>query len=299
MNPDIDNCATVVGGGLAGCEAACQLAKRGLRVTVHEMRYTGRDEPAPVTTPAHRTGLLAELVCSNSLKSVETANAHGLLKAELELLDSAIVKAARQCAVPAGKALAVDRTDFARLMTEQVRSLPGVTIAQREVAAIPAAPAVIASGPLTSDRLAADLARAFGAANLFFYDAIAPIVATDSLDQAKMFRASRNSDDGEYLNCPLTKQQYQAFAAALARAERHRPHGFEAGHYYEGCLPVEVLAERNSDSLRFGMMRPVGLFDPHEGRRPYAVVQLRRENAAGTMYNLVGFQTQLAWHEQR
>lgn len=290
---------TVVGGGLAGCEAAYQLAKRGLRVTVFEMRYTGRDERPPVTTPAHQSGLLAELVCSNSLKSVETANAHGLLKAELELLDSLVVRTAKLSAVPAGKALAVDRTGFARLMTEQIGSLPGVTIKQEEVAAIPAAPAIIASGPLTSDRLAAELARAFGAANLFFYDAIAPIVAAESLDTGRMFRGSRNSDDGEYWNCPLTKQQYQDFAVALVRAERHRPHGFEAGHYYEGCLPVEALAERNINSLRFGMMRPIGLFNPHEGRRPYAVVQLRQENAAGTMYNLVGFQTQLAQYEQR
>jgi len=299
LNLKLDNSVTIIGGGLAGCEAAYQLAKRGVRVTLYEMRYTGRDEPAPVTTPAHRTGLLAELVCSNSLKSVEPANAHGLLKAELKLLDSLIVKTAKLCAVPAGKALAVDRAGFARLVTERIAALPGVTIRQEEATAIPDGPCIVASGPLTSDALASGIAAFAGADNLFFYDAIAPIVSADSLDQAKMFRGSRYSDDGQYWNCPLTKQQYRDFVAALAGAERHRPHGFEAGHYFEGCMPVEALAERGPDALRFGMMKPVGLFNPHEGRRPYAVLQLRQENAAGTMYNLVGFQTQLAQGEQR
>jgi len=289
----------VIGGGLAGCEAAWQLAKRGVRVTLYEMRFTGKDELPPATTPAHQTGLLAELVCSNSLKSLETANAHGLLKAELALLDSLVVGTAKRCAVPAGKALAVDRGAFARAMTDRIAAQPAIAIEPSEVCDIPAGPTAIASGPLTSGALAAALSRLFGRDNLFFYDAIAPIVAADSLDLGPLFRGNRNSDDGDYLNAPLTKDQYRAFVAELAAARRHRPHGFEEGRWFEGCLPAEVMAERSKDSLRFGPMKPVGLFDPREGRRPYAVLQLRRENAAGTMYNLVGFQTQLARDEQR
>jgi methylenetetrahydrofolate--tRNA-(uracil-5-)-methyltransferase len=299
LNLKSDNGVTIIGGGLAGCEAAYQLSKRGVRVTLYEMRYTGKDELPSRTTPAHQTGLLAELVCSNSLKSVETANAHGLLKAELETLDSLIVGTAKQCAVPAGKALAVDRTGFARLMTGKIRALPGVTLRDEEVTGIPDGPAVIASGPLTSDALAGSIRSFAGRDSLFFYDAIAPIVAADTLDYSRMFKGSRNADDGDYWNCPLTKDQYRSFAGELAAARRHRPRDFEAGHFYEGCLPVEVMAERSIDSLRFGMMKPVGLFNPHEGRRPYAVLQLRQENAAGTMFNLVGFQTQLAHDEQR
>jgi methylenetetrahydrofolate--tRNA-(uracil-5-)-methyltransferase len=263
------------------------------------MRYTGKEELPPKTTPAHQTGLLAELVCSNSLKSVETANAHGLLKAELERLDSLVVKAAKLSAVPAGKALAVDRTGFARLMTERICALPGVTLSGEEMTGIPEGPAIIASGPLTSDALAGSIRSFVGRDSLFFYDAIAPIVAADSLDYSRMFKASRNADDGDYWNCPLTSDQYRSFVTELAAAQRHRPHDFEAGRWYEGCLPVEVMAERSPDSLRFGMMKPIGLFNPHEGRRPYAVLQLRQENAAGTMFNLVGFQTQLTQEEQR
>lgn len=300
MSPILSNkSAIIIGGGLAGCEAAWQLIKRGVRVTLYEMRYTGKDEIAPRTTPAHQTGLLAELVCSNSLKSVETANAHGLLKAELERLDSLVVKAAKLCAVPAGKALAVDRTGFARLMTEQIVALPGVTIRSEEMTGIPEGPSIIASGPLTSDALADSIRSFAGRDSLFFYDAIAPIVAADSLDYTKMFKGSRYSDDGDYWNCPLTKDQYRSFVEELVTARRHQPHDFEAGRWYEGCLPVEVMAERSRDSLRYGMMKPIGLFNPHEGRRPYAVLQLRQENAAGTMFNLVGFQTQLAQGEQR
>ncbi|MDI6740506.1 MAG: methylenetetrahydrofolate--tRNA-(uracil(54)-C(5))-methyltransferase (FADH(2)-oxidizing) TrmFO [Candidatus Edwardsbacteria bacterium] len=300
MSPILSNkSAIVIGGGLAGCEAAYQLAKRGVRVTLYEMRYTGRDKLPPKTTPAHQSGLLAELVCSNSLKSTELSNAHGLLKAELELLNSLIVKTAKLSAVPAGKALAVDRIRFAQLVTERIAQHEAVTIRPEEAKEIPETPAVIASGPLTSETLADRIARFAGKDNLFFYDAIAPIVSADSLDYGKMFKGSRYSDDGQYWNCPLTKDRYRSFVSELAAAQRHRPHDFEAGHFYEGCLPVEVMAERSRDSLRFGMMKPIGLFNPHEGRRPYAALQLRQENASGTMFNLVGFQTQLARNEQK
>lgn len=291
---------TVIGGGLAGCEAAWQIARRGWPVVICEMRYTGQDAPPPLGTPAHRTGLLAELVCSNSLKSVEETNAHGLLKAELDLLDSLILRCAREAAVPAGKALAVDRMEFARRVTEQISTLPNVRLEAREATVLPDGPVVVASGPLTSGPLAGCLSKLAGEENLFFYDAIAPVVAAESLDYSRMFKASRYSDDdGQYWNCPFDKEQYLDFVKQLVGAERHLPHDFERGRFYEGCLPVEVMAERNPNSLRFGMMKPVGLVDPHRGRRPYAVVQLRQENSAGTMYNLVGFQTQLAQPEQR
>jgi methylenetetrahydrofolate--tRNA-(uracil-5-)-methyltransferase len=285
---------TIIGGGLAGCEAAWQIARRGWPVTLCEMRCGGHQ-----STPAHRTDLLAEMVCSNSLKSVESSNAHGLLKAEMELLDSLIMRCARETAVPAGKALAVDRLEFSRLVTGQILSRPEIRVQPGEVKTLPDGPAVVSSGPLTSPDLAAHLAGMTGAENLFFYDAIAPVVSADSLDYGQMFRADRYSQQpGQYWNCPLEKEQYLEFVRQLTGAERHLPHDFEAGHFYEGCLPVEVMAQRNVNSLRFGMMKPVGLIDPRRGRRPYAVLQLRQENSAGTMYNLVGFQTQLTRAEQ-
>ncbi len=291
---------TIIGGGLAGCEAAYQAAKRGLAVDLYEMRYTGNDQSSELHTPAHETGLLAELVCSNSLKSVEKTNAHGLLKTELEMMDSLILRCATETAVPAGKALAVDRMGFARLVTARIASDKHITIIGRELTELPEGPLIVASGPLTSEKLSQALAQFAGGENLFFYDAIAPVISAESLDHKKMFRASRYSDEpGQYWNCPLSKAQYLEFVEQLVKAERHLPHDFEKGHFYEGCLPVEVMAERNVNSLRFGMMKPVGLFDPSENRRPYAVLQLRQENKEGNMLNLVGFQTQLTQSEQR
>jgi methylenetetrahydrofolate--tRNA-(uracil-5-)-methyltransferase len=292
--------AIVVGGGLAGCEAAWQLARGGVPVDLYEMRFTGREDLPGMTTPAHRTGLLGELVCSNSLKSMEASNAHGLLKAELGALGSLVVSVAGNCAVPAGKALAVDRLLFARTITESITGHPNIRVVPEERAGIPEAPAVVASGPLTSDGLSDALAGLFGAAHLFFYDAIAPIVSAGSLDSSGLFPASRYSgEEGDYLNAPLDREQYYSFIDSLLSARRHQPHGFEEGRYFEGCLPAEVLAERGRDTLRFGLMKPVGLVDPLTGKRPYAVAQLRREDRAGSMYNLVGFQTQLAQPEQQ
>ena len=291
---------SIIGGGLAGCEAAYQAAKRGLSVNLYEMRYTGDAKTPELRTPAHNTGLLSELVCSNSLKSVEKTNAHGLLKAELEMMDSLILRCAKETAVPAGKALAVDRMEFAGLVTAKIAADKNIKIIGREMTELPEGPVIVASGPLTSEKLSNKLAQFAGGDNLFFYDAIAPVVSAESLDRNKMFLASRYSDEpGQYWNCPLSKVQYLEFVEQLVKAERHLPHDFEKGHFYEGCLPVEVMAERNVNSLRFGMMKPVGLFDPTENRRPYAVLQLRQENKEGTMFNLVGFQTQLTQDEQR
>lgn len=300
MNRAAGSSVRVIGGGLAGCEAAWQLAGRGFAVELREMRFTGREGTPGSATPAHRTGLLAELVCSNSLKSDEPSNAHGLLKAELRKLGSLVVSAAERCAVPAGKALAVDRLLFAREMTERISSHPRIRVVPEECVEIPAAPAVIATGPLTSERFSGSLSGLFGAGHLFFFDAIAPIVSAESLDHARLFRASRYSGgEGDYLNAPLDREQYSRLTEGLISAKRHPPHGFEEGRYFEGCLPVEVVASRGRDALRFGLMKPVGLADPSTGRRPYAVVQLRLEDRAGSMYNLVGFQTQLAQDEQR
>ena len=267
---------------------------------MYEMRFTGKAEKPALTTPAHQTGLLGELVCSNSLKSVEPGNAHGLLKAELALLDSLLLKCAKKVSVPAGKALAVDREQFALAVTREIQNNPGIKVLSEEQCAIPEGPAIIASGPLTSDRLSLALSGMLGEQGMFFFDAIAPIIEAGSLDYSRMFKASRYSnEEGQYWNAPLNKDQYLSFVDELVKAQRHQPHDFEAGHYYEGCLPVEAMAERNVNSLRFGMMKPVGLFNPHEGRRPYAVLQLRQENLEGTMFNLVGFQTQLKISEQQ
>ena len=284
----------MIGGGLAGCEAAWALAERGVAVRFCEMR--------PVrTTPAHHTDALAELVCSNSFKSLEPTNAHGLLKAEMRRLGSLVLQAADVARVPGGAALAVDRVVFSRAVHERVTSHPLVTLVREEVTELPS-PAVVATGPLTSDRLSDALARRVGREALAFYDAIAPIVATDSLDHDALFRASRygKGDGDDYLNAPMDAAQYTAFVAALVAADQYEPpHEFDRIPFFEGCLPVEEMARRGPETLRFGPMKPVGLRDPRTGREAHAVVQLRREDRAGQMWNLVGFQTRLRTAAQR
>lgn len=284
----------VVGGGLAGCEAAWAAAQRGAEVTLFEMR------PAKMT-PAHRTGLLAELVCSNSLKSTSLSNAHGLLKAEMRRLGSLILACAEATAVPAGDALAVDVWRFAELVTRYVEAHPRISVVREEAVSLPDAPAaVIATGPLTSDALSAELARLAGDEHLYFYDAIAPTVDAETIDRTRVFAGSRyRKGDAAYLNCPMTEQEYHAFREELLAAERVDPKDFEPGHLFEGCLPIEELAERGPMSMAFGPMRPVGLVDPRTGRRPFAVVQLRQENAEATAYGMVGFQTRLKYPEQK
>jgi methylenetetrahydrofolate--tRNA-(uracil-5-)-methyltransferase len=288
----------VVGGGLAGCEAAWQAAQCGVHVTLYEMR--------PVrTTPAHSSDRLAELVCSNSFGARATDRALGLLKEELRHLGSLIVATAEATAVPAGGALAVDREEFAAATTAAVTSHPNIELRREEVAAVPSGPTIVASGPLTSDALAGALAELTGAEHLHFFDAMAPIVAVESVNMAVAFRASRygrgEQDDGDYLNCPLTEAEYERFRDALLSAETRPGHAFERDdrRFFEACLPIEVLAARGRDALVFGPLRPVGLIDPRTGRRPFAVVQLRQDNQAATLYNLVGFQTNLRWPEQQ
>jgi methylenetetrahydrofolate--tRNA-(uracil-5-)-methyltransferase len=286
--------ATVVGGGLAGCEAAWALAGRGVAVTLIEMRPTRR-------TPAHQTDRLAELVCSNSFKSVETTNAHGLLKAEMRRLGSIVLPAADAARVPGGAALAVDRTAFAEAVHARIVGHPGITVAREEVTAV-TSPAVVATGPLTSDALAQAIAARLGVGALAFYDAIAPIVSAESLDHERLFRASRygKGDGDDYLNAPLTEPEYDSFLGGLTAADPYRPHhAFDEVPYFEGCLPVEEMARRGRDVLRFGPMKPVGLRDPRTGRTPFAVVQLRQEDRAGQMWNLVGFQTRLRIPDQQ
>jgi methylenetetrahydrofolate--tRNA-(uracil-5-)-methyltransferase len=283
-----------VGGGLAGSEAAWALAERGIDVTLHEMR--------PVqATPAHQTDRLAELVCSNSFKSVEVTNAHGLLKAEMRRLGSVILQAADAARVPGGAALAVDRVAFSSAVHDRLTAHPRITLVRGEITELPS-PAVIATGPLTSAPLSAAIAQRLGAGTLAFFDAIAPIVADDSLDHDALFRASRygKGDGDDYLNAPLDEAAYEAFVTALPAADCYEPsHEFDRTPYFEGCLPVEEMARRGRDVLRFGPMKPVGLTDPRSGRMPYAVVQLRREDRAGQMWNLVGFQTRLRTGEQQ
>jgi methylenetetrahydrofolate--tRNA-(uracil-5-)-methyltransferase len=279
----------VIGGGLAGCEAAWALAEHGVKVTLHEMR--------PVkTTPAHQTERLAELVCSNTFKSVEPTHAHGLLKAEMRLLGSIVLAAADEARIPGGSALAVDRVVFASRVQERVQSHPNITLVREEVTALPS-PGIIATGPLTSDALAEAIANRLTAQSLAFFDAIAPIVAADSIDYTRAFKASRYGKGGgdDYWNAPFTKEEYEAFVAALLAGEQYVPgaHEFDRVPYFEGCLPVEEMAQRGPETLRFGPMKPVGLTDPQSRREPYAVVQLRQEDRAGQMWNLVGFQTRL------
>lgn len=287
---------TVIGGGLAGCEAAWAAANEGVEVTLVEMK-------PHCFTPAHHSPLLAELVCSNSLKASRLESAAGLLKEEMARLGSLCVLTARACAVPAGGALAVDRDEFSKQVTEKIRNHPLITVVEKEVVALPQdGVTVVATGPLTSDALAKDIAARFGDA-LSFYDAAAPIVTAESVDPALSFRASRygreESGQGDYINCPMNKEEYETFHEALTTAELALLHGFDVPPVYEGCMPIEILARRGADSIRFGPMKPVGLRDPRTGHRPWAVLQLRAENAAGTLYNLVGCQTNLKFHEQK
>lgn len=283
---------SVVGGGLAGCEAAWALAEAGASVTLFEMRPR-------VSTPAHETDRLAEIVCSNSFKSTDTANAHGLLKAELRVLGSLLLEIAELTQVPAGSALAVDRTLFSREATARVSAHPNIAVRREEVTELPS-PAVIATGPLTSDRLAETIRRRLGFDSLAFFDSIAPIVSGESLDLSVLYPLSRyGKGSGEdYLNAPFTETEYRAFVDALIDADSYTGHDFDETPFFEGCLPVEELARRGPNTLRFGPMKPVGLENPRTGREPVAVVQLRRENKTGSMWNLVGFQTKLRLADQ-
>ena len=314
---------TIVGGGLAGCEAAWQAASRGMPVTLHEMR-PGRP------TAVHKTDRLAELVCSNSFRGDKLDNAVGLLKEEMRRLGSVVMRSAEASRVPAGAALAVDRERFADLMTSAIGGHPLITLVRGEVTALPESserdPAIVATGPLTSAPLSEEIARLVGAEHLYFYDAISPIVLAETIDMSKVFRQSRwdrslrgrrpelqlglapdlkvgptcSADDGagDYLNCPLTREEYERFYDALAHAESATVHDFDKERFFEGCLPIEVMAHRGVDTLRFGPMKPVGLVDPRTGREPYAAVQLRQDNLAGDHYSLVGFQTQVKWGDQ-
>jgi len=306
----------IIGGGLAGCEAAWQSASRGVPVTLHEMR--------PVrATAVHKTDQLAELVCSNSLRGDKLDNAVGLLKEEMRRLGSLVMRAADAHRVPAGVALAVDRERFSRAVTEAIHAHPLITVTREEISRIPDDPAmyplIVATGPLTSPTLSADIARIVGAEHLYFYDAISPIVLAETIDMSKVFRASRWGRDslrvssgdgdtkhvmspdpveGDYLNCPFTKDEYDRFYDAVVAAESATVHDFDKEKFFEGCLPIEVMAHRGRDTLRFGPMKPVGLVDPRTGRVPYAAVQLRQDTLAGDHFSLVGFQTQLKWGEQ-
>jgi methylenetetrahydrofolate--tRNA-(uracil-5-)-methyltransferase len=284
--------ATVVGGGLAGCEAAWALAERGVDVTLWEMR------PAR-GTPAHRTDRLAEIVCSNTFKSLELVNAHGLLKAELRRLGSLLMRVADTARIPGGAALTVDRDLFSREVTARIDSHPRITVVRGEVREIPS-PGIVATGPLTSDALADAVTARLGVDRLAFYDAIAPIVSADSVDENPLYRLSRygKGDGDDFLNVPLEREAYESFIDLLLSADQHTAHGFDTVPYFEGCLPIEEMATRGRDTLRFGPLKPVGLPDPRTGREPYAVVQLRREDRAAQMWNLVGFQTRLRIPEQ-
>lgn len=304
----MSNRIVVVGGGISGSEAAWQAAQGGLQVELYEMR-------PELDTGAHRTGDLAELVCSNSLGSNIIDRASGLLKQELRMLDSMLISCADQTTLPAGGALAVDREMFAQLVTQQLLAHPNIQVIRQEVTEIPDSVAIIASGPLTSQRLSEAIIAHSGHGNLYFFDAIAPIVKHDSVNMEIAFRASRygrgRDEEGDYINCPMNESEYKDFVRALTGAERIELREFDRLHengsgviagaykYFEGCLPVEVLATRDQKALAFGPLRPVGLKDPRTGERPFAIVQLRQDNLAGTMYNLVGFQTNLKFSEQR
>ena len=284
---------TVLGAGLAGSEAAWQLANRGIEVRLVEMKPTKK-------TPAHRSADFAELVCSNSLRSDELTNAVGLLKAELRKLNSLIMKSADKNRVAAGGALAVDRYGFAHDITEALKAHPRITVIEAEADAIPEGDVIIATGPLSSDAIAERIAELCPDSDLHFYDAVAPIVTLESVDMDSAFFASRyDKGTADYVNCPMDKDEYLAFVRELVTAKEAEIHGFDDGGVFEGCMPVEVMARRGVDTLRYGPLKPVGLKDPRTGRENYAVVQLRRDNAEGTLYNLVGFQTHLTWGEQK
>ncbi len=285
----------VVGAGLAGCEAAWTLAQAGIPVRLYEMKPHHY-------TPAHHYEGFAELICSNSLKAARIGSAAGMLKEEMRMLGSLTMEAAEQTAVSAGGALAVDRERFSDYITEKIKSHPGITVLHQRVDEIPQGPTIIASGPLTDSALAKSIQQLCGAQYLSFFDAAAPIVTFDSLDQDKVFFAARyGRGEADYINCPMDREQYERFYQALVEAESVELHEFEKQDFkvYEGCMPVEVMAKRGADTLRYGPLKPVGLTDPHTGRRPWAVVQLRSENREGTLYNLVGFQTNLRFPEQK
>ncbi len=283
----------VIGGGLAGCEAAYHAAQAGMRIRLYEMR--------PVRmTPVHRSAHLAELVCSNSLKSDLPATAQGLLKKEMRTLGSLILECAEQARVPAGSALAVDREYFAQLVSERIENHPNIEIIRQEVEAPPADEVcIIATGPLTSDALYRELSRITGEKNLFFYDAVAPSVTLESLDMERIFKASRyGKGDSDYYNCPMSRDEYEHFYQELVQADIAEGHSIDKNLFFSGCMPIEVMGRRGLDTLRFGPLRPVGLIDPRTGQRAWAVVQLRQENKEGTVLGLVGFQTRLKWGEQ-
>ena len=285
---------TVIGAGLAGSEAAWQLAQRGVQVTLREMKPEKK-------TPAHETEYFAELCCSNSLRSDQLENAVGLLKEELRRLDSLIIRCADATRVPAGGALAVDRHGFARMVTEEIRNHPNITVMDGEVTEIPEGDVIVASGPLTSDALAEKLVELFGeSTTLNFFDAAAPLVSFESVDMDSAYFASRyDKGTPDYINCPMSREEYKAFWSALCEAQEAEVHGFEDKQVFEGCMPVEVMARRGEDTLRYGPLKPKGLPDPKTGKEPYAVVQLRKDNADGSIYNLVGFQTHLRFPEQK
>ncbi len=290
---------TIIGGGLAGSEAAHQVTRFGLKVRLFEMR------PMNIT-PAHKTSNLGELVCSNSLKSDSLDNASGVLKEEMRRLGSVVIEAADTTRIPAGKALAVDRERFSLYLTNRLEQNPLIQIIREEVKEVPApvnGPVIIATGPLSSESLSEKIREITGASHLYFYDAISPIIDADTIDYSKVFRASRygkgDSDEGDYINCPFSENEYYRFIDALLNAQKVEVEEFEKALYFESCLPIEVMAERGRETLRFGPMKPVGLREPHTGKTPFAVVQLRMENNDGTMHNLVGFQTKLKYPEQR
>jgi len=285
---------TIIGGGLAGVEAAYQAAEHGAKVTLYEMRPL-------TTTAAHKTDRLAELVCSNSLGSSDPANAAGLLKEEMRRLGSLVLRIAEEVSIPAGSALAVDREEFSRRLTKTVENHPQIRLVREEIKAIPqSGVAIIATGPLTADALALEIKTLTRSEHLYFYDAISPIVDADSIDQTKVFLASRYDKGGaDYVNCPMTREEYEAFHAILLQAQRVPFKEFERPNYFEGCIPIEVMADRGKETLVFGPMKPVGLTDPRTQAQPHAVVQLRQENQFASCYNMVGFQTKLTWPEQR
>ncbi len=283
----------VIGAGLAGCEAAWQLANRGLKVTLYEMKPNKK-------SPAHHTDTFAELVCSNSLRADGIANAVGLLKEELRRLGSLIMACADATRVEAGGCLAVDREGFSQMVTDKIRSHPNITVVEEEITAVPEGPVIIATGPLTSDALSDSIGKYFGQGYLHFFDAAAPLVTAESVDMEKAWWQSRyDKGTADYVNCAMNKEEYLAFLDALIHAEEAEVHGFEDKKVFEGCMPVEVMARRGEDTLRYGPLKPVGLVDPKTGKEPYAVVQLRQDNAAKSVFNLVGFQTHLKFPEQK